>query len=305
MKTKNKTKVLVIGATGKTGQPVVEQALAAGLEVRAVIRREDDRSEHLRKLGAETVQGDVHEMKSVRSLVNGVDRIYFAYPPHLDRLVEATANVAVATKDEGLSGVVNMSQITVREGARSPLTHHHWLSEKVFDHADVGAVHIRPTFFAENLLLFCSQTIAAEGKIYLPYGNRSHAPIAANDIARVVVALLVDPSKYVGERLLLTGPENLSIAEMANVIGAEIGKPVEYVDLPAEAWEEILEKQVGLPKFLAVHLHKVALDHQDGIFDRQTNTVEEVTGVAPQRLAEFVRERLPLFKGEEAVFLGV
>jgi NAD(P)H dehydrogenase (quinone) len=300
-----KSKALVIGATGKTGQPVVKQALKAGLDVRAVIRSEDDRSAGLRNAGAEIVEGDVHDMRSVRQLVKGVDRIYFAYPPQGDRLVEATANIAIAAKDEGISGVVNMSQITARESARSPLSNHHWLSEQVFDQADVGVVHIRPTFFMENLLLFCSQTIATEGRIYLPYGTRSHAPIAAADIARSVVALLLDPGAHAGERAILTGPNNLSIAEMANVIGHEIGRTVEYVDLPVEQWHEILVKQVGMPEFLANHLHQVAIDHREGIFDHQTDTVEALTGTAPQSLAEFVRAHLAQFKGEESVFLGV
>ena len=110
-----KLKILVLGATGKTGQPIVEQLLNDGHQVRAVIRREDDRSARLRAAGAETVHGDVHDIKSVRELVKGMDRIYFAYPPYGDRLVEATANIAIAAKDEGISGIVNMSQISVRE----------------------------------------------------------------------------------------------------------------------------------------------------------------------------------------------
>lgn len=64
--------VLILGATGKTGIPIVEQALQAGLNVRAVIRREDHRSEQLRLSGAETVIGDVHDLQSVRRLVEGV-----------------------------------------------------------------------------------------------------------------------------------------------------------------------------------------------------------------------------------------
>jgi NAD(P)H dehydrogenase (quinone) len=300
-----KTKVLIIGATGKTGMHVVEQAIEAGLDVRAVIRREDDRSARLKELGAETVYGDVHDIKSVREIVEGVDRIYFAYPPHLDRLVEATANIAIAAKDAGVSSLVNMSQISVREGARSTLTQHHWLSENIFDNASIGAIHIRPNYFAENLLLFNAASIAAEQKIYLPYGERGHAPIAAFDIARVVVQLLLTPERYVGEKLILTGPERFTIKEMANIIGNEIGKPVEYINLPEDQWLDILVKQVGLPEFLANHLFKVAQDHQDGIFDKQTETVEQITGTAPQSLTSFVREHLAIFKGQEAVFLGV
>jgi hypothetical protein len=68
---------------------------------------------------------------------------------------------------------------------------------------------------------------------------------------------------------------------------------VEYVDLPAEQWHAILTKQVGLPKFLANHLHQAAIDHQGGLFEHKTDTVECLTGTAPQNLKEFVREHLP------------
>ena len=209
--------------------------------------------------------------------MEGVDRIYFAYPPQLDRLVEATANIAIAAKDAGVSSLVNMSQISVREGARSSLSHHHWLSEQVFDNADIGAIHIRPNYFAENLLLFNTATIVSEQKICLPYGERGHAPIAAFDIARVSVQLLLTSDSYVREKLILTGPERYTIKEIANIIGNEIGKPVEYVDLPKEQWLDILTHQVGFPEFLADHLYKVVQDHQDGIFDKKTDTVEQVT----------------------------
>ncbi len=297
--------VLIIGATGKTGMPVVEQALQAGLHVRAVIRREDHRSEQLRLSGAEIVTGDVHDMQSVRRLVEDIDRVYFTYPPHLEHLMEATANVAIAARDAGVSALVNMSQITVRENARSQLSRQHWLSENIFDLAGLDSIHIRPTFFMENLLLFSAQSIAEQGRMFLPYGNRGHAPIAAQDIAQVVVHLLQHPESHAGEKLILTGPEIFTMQEMANVIGQQIGHEVTYVDLPAEQWHTILTDQVGLPAFLANHLQQVAIDHQEGLFEIKNDTVERTTGTAPQSLASFVREHLPQFQGKESVFLGV
>jgi NAD(P)H dehydrogenase (quinone) len=297
----SKPKVLVIGATGKTGMPVVEQALEAGLDVRAVIRRDDKRAQRLRESGAETVTGDVHELGSVRDLVKGVDRIYLAYPTHLEQLIEATGNVAIAARDEGISGLVNMSQIIAREGARSPLTRQHWLAENILDIADVGAIHIRPSYFMENLLLFAAQSIAKDGKIFLPLGRRKHAPVAARDIARVVVHLLQRPDQHAGQRLVLTGPELLSLDEMADVIAGQLGRPVQYVDLPVEQWRTIMTEQAGLPQYLVTHLCQAALDHQDGLFDRQTDAVERLTGAPPQKLEDFVREHLPLLRGDEVV----
>ncbi len=287
-KTEGKPLVLVTGATGKTGAPVVEQLLERGYPVRALVHRNDERSERLEALGAEVVQGDFLDLAAVRSAMAGVKRVYFCYPP-LPGLLEATANVALAARDEGVEAVVNMSQISAREGAGSPLARQHWLSERILDWAGVGASHVNPTFFAEDLYLFTGDSIPAEGKMYLPFGEGRHAPVAAEDIASVVVGILEDPKPHVGARYIVTGPKNMSVSEMAEVLSDELGKAVEYVNLPLDQWREALVARPEFPEFLANHLVHVAKDHQDGVFSAETDVVEKVGGREPQSLQQFVR----------------
>ncbi len=294
----SKPLILVTGATGKTGANVVEQLIERGFPVRALARRRDDRSERLQEFGAEVVLGDFLDLQSIRSAMKGAGRVYFCYPPQGDRLVDATTNVAVAARDEGVEALVNMSQISAREDSESPLARHHWLSENIFDWADVGAVHIRPTFFAEDLFIFGGQSIAKEGKLYIPYGKERHAPVAAADIARVVVGILADPTMHVGERYVVTGPKNMTIAEMAEVLSNELRRPIEYVDLPNEAWGQVLSEQVGLPEFLVTHLKAVADDHKNGVFSAQTDVVKRIGGRDPQSLEDFAREHRESFTGK-------
>ncbi len=290
---------LVTGSTGKTGIPVVEQLVERGYPVRAFVHGKDERSERLEALGAEVVVGDLLDLGAVRSAVKGVKHVYFCYPP-LERLVEATTIMAVAARDAGVEGLVNMSQISAREHARSPLARQHWLSERILDWANIGASHINPTFFAEDLYLFTGQSIATEGKIYLPFGEGRHAPVAAEDISRVVVGILADPTPHVGQRYVITGPKNMTIAEMAEILSAELGKPVEYVNLPIEQWRKVLVEKAGFPDFLAVHLAAVSQDHQDGIFSAETDVVESIGGQAPQSLVQFVRAHMAEFSGNPA-----
>lgn len=281
--------ILITGATGKTGSPVVEQLVERGYPVRAFVHRLDERSQHLKDLGAQLAVGDFQDLASVRSAMEGVKRVYFCYPPQGGRLLEAAANVAIAARDAGVEALVNMSQIVAREEAESPLSFQHWQSEQLFDLTGVGAIHIQPTFFAEDLYLFAGSTIAAEGKMYLPFGSERHAPVTAEDIARVVVAILADPVPHVGRRHVITGSENLTLTEMAEVLSAELGKPVEYVDLPIEQWRTVLVEKVGFPEFLATHLTAAAQDHKDGLFSVVTDVVEKIGGRPPQSLAEFVQ----------------
>ncbi len=289
--------VLITGSTGKTGTPVVQQLLERGYPVRALVHRLDERSQRLSELGAEVVAGDFVDLQSLRDAMKGVSRVYFSYPPQGERLLEAATNVAIAARDEGVEGLVNMSQVSARERTKSPLAFQHWQSERVLDWAGIGASHIRPTFFAENLYLFAGQTIAAEGKMYLPFGDERHAPVAAEDIARVVVGILEDPEPHVGQRYVITGPKDMKIAEMAEVLSAELGRPVEYVNLPIEQWRKILVEKVGFPESLATHLAAVAQDHQDGIFSGVTDVVEKIGGRAPQSLEDFVRAHTAEFTG--------
>ncbi|MEE9154639.1 MAG: NAD(P)H-binding protein [candidate division NC10 bacterium] len=291
----SKPMVLVTGATGKTGSPVVKQLLEKDFPVRAFVRRRDARSEHLEALGAKVVLGDFLDLVSVRSAMQGVKRVYSCYSPDGDRLLEAATNVAVAARDEGVEAVVNMSQISAREKASSPLARHHWLSENVLDWANIGASHIHPTYFAEMLYILSGRSIAEEGKIYLPYGDERHAPVSAEDIARVVVGILADPKPHVGQHYVLTGPRNMTIAEMAEVFTKVLGKPVEYVNLPIEQWRRILVEKAGLSEFLATHLAHVAQDHQDGVFSAKTDIVERIGGRPPQSLEDFIRANAKAF----------
>ena len=74
------TRILVTGAAGKTGAAVVEQLLERGFPVRALVRRNDERSTRLETLGAEVAVGDLHDLKSMRAAMQGV-KLTSAYRP--------------------------------------------------------------------------------------------------------------------------------------------------------------------------------------------------------------------------------
>jgi nucleoside-diphosphate-sugar epimerase len=69
-------KIAVLGATGRTGRLIVEQALAQGHEVRALARSPNKLALQHPKL--ESVRGDVHEPSIVRDLVRGCDVVISA-----------------------------------------------------------------------------------------------------------------------------------------------------------------------------------------------------------------------------------
>src|SRR5262249_14683323 len=144
-------KVLVTGATGDTGRATVDELLARGHKVRALAHRQDDRSTGLKEQGVEDVDGDLLDFGQVRAALGGVQRAYFVYPIR-PGILQATAYFAQAAQEAGVDGIVNMSQISAREDAKSHAATDHWLSERVFEWSGLAGAHIRPTYFAEWVL---------------------------------------------------------------------------------------------------------------------------------------------------------
>jgi uncharacterized protein YbjT (DUF2867 family) len=168
-------------------------------------------------------------------------------------LLPATAYFADAARRAGLKVVVNMSQISAREDSKSYAARDHWIAERLFDWSGVPTVHLRPTFFSEWLSLpFVRSTIVENGIIDLPYGDGRHAPIAAEDQARVIATILAKPAAHVGKTYTLCGPTELDQAGIAAAISEVLGRKISYEPLTIPRYRERLEK-AGLSEFMIQH----------------------------------------------------
>ena len=218
-------KVLVTGATGDTGRATVDELLARGHAVKALAHGRDERSKKLEDRGVEVVFGDLLDFGQVRAALNDVQRAYFVYPIR-PGILQATAYFAQAAKEAGVDGIVNMSQKSAREDAKSHAATDHWLSERIFDWSGLTVAHIRPTYFAE-WLLYLAPMIKA-GLLHVPFGTGKHAPIAAEDQGRVIAGILEDPAPHKGGIYPLYGPVEFTYQETAHLLSRVLGKEVRY-----------------------------------------------------------------------------
>jgi NAD(P)H dehydrogenase (quinone) len=285
---------LVIGATGKTGRHTAQLLLERGHTVRAMVHKEDERSEALRRMGAEVVTGDLLEHDDVIRAAAGTSAAYFCYPVS-QGLIQATAYFADAAKRAALKALVNMSQISAREDSKSHAARDHWIAERLFDWSGVPTVHLRPTFFSEWLLIpFVRSTIANNGIIDLPYGNGRHAPIAAEDQARVIATILAEPAAHVGKTYTLCGPTELDQAGIAAAITEVLGRKISYQPQTIPQYRERLEKD-GWPEFVIQHFCAVAVDYQTGLFSGEDKIIAELTGKPPITVQDFVASHRKAF----------
>jgi uncharacterized protein YbjT (DUF2867 family) len=295
---------LVTGATGSTGRATVRNLLDAGATVRAFTHREDDRSELLRKQGAQVVIGDLLDFEAVRSALDGVEGAYFVFPI-LPGILQATAYFAQAAKEANLKTVVNMSQISARREAKSHAAQDHWMAEQVFNWSGIPVTHLRPTLFAEWALYWAEQI--KTGTLALPFGTGKHAPIAAADQAGVIAKILLSPEEHVGKVYPLYGEKEYTFAEITEEISKATGKPVRYQQI--SAWDlkkqatgqsQNTENKGQLEKraddTLWQHFQEIAKDHQDGVFAGTNDTVKRITGKRPTSLPDFLQAHLSVLR---------
>ncbi|MGB8119928.1 MAG: SDR family NAD(P)-dependent oxidoreductase, partial [Pseudolabrys sp.] len=198
------------GAVGGIGRGLTEFLLARGHKVRALVRREDERAEALRRLGAEVVEGDLTDLASMHRAIEGCRRIYFGMsvsPAYL----EATINTAAVARHHGVEAFVNMSQMTVSQMSISATTDSpqhklHWLSEQALSWSGLPVVTVRPTVFLEGFFLqLAAPGVRASDELALPMGGGKTSPISAVDVARAVALILDDPAPHIGQIYDLTG----------------------------------------------------------------------------------------------------
>jgi NAD(P)H dehydrogenase (quinone) len=186
----------VTGSTGATGSKTVTFLLDAKARVRALVHSEDERSAALAAQGADVVRGDLLDFEAVRSVLEGAQGAYFVYPIR-PGILQASAYFGQAAKEAGIKIVVNMSQLSARREAKSHAAQDHWISEQVFNWSGVPTTHIRPTLFAEWALYWTD--LIKTGTLRLPFGTGKHAPIAAEDQARVIANILLTPQEHNGK----------------------------------------------------------------------------------------------------------
>ena len=280
-------KILISGATGDTGRAAVKEALALGLDVRALVHGQDARSEALARLGAEVQQGDLLEIDTVRSAMEGTDAAYLVWPV-APGLIHATVNFAQAAKETGVSTVVNQSQRSANRFSTSNSCRDSFIAEQVLNWSGVPVIHLRPTYFLEWLLYPWQLPYLRQGILRMPVGKGRHSPIAADDQGRAIAVLLKNPDAHIGETIPISGPVEMDHEQMAAELTEALGRKIVFQDLPIDEYCRSLET-MGVPSYIVQHLGGAMADYQHGHMSGADNNVERLTGRRSMTVSEFAR----------------
>jgi len=291
--------ILVTGAAGgtqgSTGRLITSLLLEQGLPVRALVHKLDSRSDQLRQQGAEVVEGDLLNPAFAQAAMRNVKRAYFTYPV-VDGLLEAATIFAAAAREAGLELVVNNSQYQGRPGdpafrdlnrAASFRNLQHRLADRIFDWAQVGAVHLQAPPYYENVRALVSGSVAEQSTVFLPWGEDTTVIplVGAEDVSRVAATLLASPDVPSRSVYPLVG-ETPTVREITEVLGRANGRPIRYVAITDERWANFVKDRIN-PHALDHLLHLWQYFRRGEEHFQPTDTIRAVTRRDPQTLEEF------------------
>jgi uncharacterized protein YbjT (DUF2867 family) len=267
--------ILVTGAAGgpqgQTGRHVAELLLAAGAPVRAFVHRLDERSDRLRALGAEVVQGDFLDILSVQRAVQGVSSVYFAYPVQ-EGLLDAASIMAYAAREAGVTRVLNLVMLQSSADAPTPRMRQNYLSEQVFNWADTGAVHVRATVFYENVRALFSRALATRGPVQMPLRAETLLPLVwGGDVARVAAGLLRRDAVPASTAVSLIG-DLITVRDVIATLSRVLGRDVDYQEISDDVWSR---------GALSAGFNRHAVDHLSALWRylRTDNPRERLAGL--------------------------
>ena len=283
--------ILITGATGKTGSATAKSLGEKGETFRALIRNEE-KKEGLESIGGEVVIGSIENTDVVNQSMQGVKTVLVLLPNSESQLA-LEKQLVDSAKQAGVERIVKMSSIEATPDATSPIPKLHLESEEYIKQSGLAWTMIKPNFYMQNLLASAG-TIKEQGKIFLPMGDGKTGMIDTTDVGKVLAKVLSEDG-HESMNHEITGPEILSFYEVAEIFSQVLGKQVDYVDVPMDAYKETLGQFLTNQWHLDAVIDLFKGIAEGGIEDK-TDTFNELMGETPKSLSQFLAENSFIFK---------
>ncbi|MEV6965881.1 SDR family oxidoreductase [Hamadaea sp. NPDC051192] len=229
--------VLVVGATGSLGGQVVDQLLARGKQVRALVRPGSDAG-RLETLGVEIARGDMLDPASLDRAMTDADAVVTTAAGYTRRIKNATeidtvgnANLAEAAARTGVRRFVLTSILTSDQTPGVPHFWHKKLAEDRLEQLAVPFVALRPGAFLDQVTQFGGDPFAKGRLMWLGDARVPLTFVLTADLARYLAAA-VDAAGVDGQRIDIGWDRPASMTDLAQLATRLLGKQIRVRSIP-------------------------------------------------------------------------
>ena len=271
----------ITGSTGRLGSRIARRLAAAGVPQRLLVR---DPARAPQLAGSSVAVASYDDGTAVRAALRDVSTVLLVSgAEHPDRVGQHRAFIDAAA-DAGVQHLVYVSFLGAAPDATFTLARDHWATEQHVRSRGLRATFLRDSLYAD----FFPFLTGEDGVIRGPAGDGRVAAVAQDDVADAAVAVLHDPAAHAGATYDLTGPEALSMTEVAETITTVTGRPVRY---HAEAVEEAYASRAsyGAPPWQVDAWVSTYTAIAAGELATVSSAVPDLTGHPARTLAEVLQ----------------
>ncbi|MDH6538685.1 SDR family oxidoreductase [Streptomyces sp. SPB4] len=280
--------IVVMGATGATGNALLHRLLALGAPVRALTRtphRPIPGVTDTHRPPVEVRYADAADPRSLHAAFEGADRLFLAMA-NGPAQVELETRVVDTAARAGIGHVVKISAPAAEPDSPVAVSRGHHAIEEHLRGSGLAHTILRPYAFMQNLLRLAPGV--ERGVILGATGDAPCNHIDCRDIADVAAAALTRPDAAGGTHVL-TGPEAVTHSELAARLSVLTGRRIRYVDLAPDELRDDLIRHARMPGWLADHvteIQQLAANRPEA----PTTAVADILGRPPRTLDAFLRE---------------
>jgi uncharacterized protein YbjT (DUF2867 family) len=243
----------------------------------------------------EIVEGDMAQPDSLNAALQGVERAMLISSSD-SAMLEVQSNFIEAARKAGVRYVVKLSGILPEIDSPFRFARMHGEIEKKLEDSGMAFTHLRAGEFFSSYFRQV-RNIVGRGEMILPMEDARIASIDIGDIAEVAATILTG-SGHEGKIYPITGPEALSMAEVAEKLSLVTGKPVRYVNIPPEQ-ARLNNLTAGMPPYRADGLFELFAERRKGKEAQVSAVIPTVFGWQPTSFDAFARRNAAIFRGEQ------
>jgi uncharacterized protein YbjT (DUF2867 family) len=286
--------ILVTGATGLNGSALLRRLSARGIAVRALVRS-IAKAEAIAALPqVEIAEGDMARPETLHLALRDVDRamlISSSDPAMLD----VQSGFIDAARTAGVRHVVKLSGIMPDIDSPFRFARMHGEIERRLELSGMAFTHLRAGEFMSSYFRQVP-SIVAKGALFLPMEDARIASIDVDDIAEIAADVLTG-SGHEGKAYPLTGPEALTMAEVAEKLSTATGKTIRYVNVAPEDARKA-QLAAGMPPYLADALAELFAERRRGKEAQVSSMAQMLLGRRPTSFDAFAARNAAIFRGE-------
>jgi uncharacterized protein YbjT (DUF2867 family) len=288
-----KETILITGATGTVGSETVKALTGDDVKVRAGVHSliKGDRFRELPNV--ELVHLDFYSEDSLQAAFTGVSRVFMITPFTEDQVAIGKILIDHA-QAAGVKQVVRLSASGADAEPGIQLGRWHREIEKQVEASGLPFTVLRPTSFMQNFSHYNATTIRNEDKIYMPLGQGKVAYIDVRDIAEVARLVLTQPihDNQIHE---LTGPEAITVNDVAHALTQATNRLIVYVDVPEEVAANSM-RQLPSPDWMVSAMLELYGISKAGYAGNVTDTVAKITGLQARSIYDFADDCVTAFQ---------